>query len=834
MRRLLSFLPVLAGILMLMAVVLINGRPSVFTDTDDYFVEGRTFAYTMAYALHLKAPDPPPISADDIADAKQAAEDLHMSHTEVGARSPYYGALLYVSQRIGTIWLTTAIQAAIGAWLVFLLWRAAAPGAAVWTAYAAEAAVAFGSSLPFFAGFIMPDVFSGYAAVSAVLLLIFWERLAWLERSALALLLTAAITFHASHLLDVGAVLVMSGLLYRFFRARPRAVIAQVATVCLCIAAAASASFAYKEAVKLKTGDEMRRPPFLAMRVIADGPGREFLRARCGHGAHYALCQFKNLPLDDSQDMLWSDDRRKGIFNVTTYENRLQMEREENRFVLDAVAFDPIGQVVASLTNWGEQLFMVYLDDPIKNPHYFLTNAYWSTTNLPWLIDHAADCGRDHWGCSPRLSVVGSEWLFGFLTAVGALIVIWRVCRSDLQSPIARRKLDWGDDRARLVAVLALLMGAVLINAFVCGALSGPFARYQARITWLVTAAAAISMISAMPLMATWPAPAWVNGVRAAAAGPGVRAADRPGVHPLRHGRGGGFHRRCAGAARHGRGFRAQSVHRPADLVQRRGLRHLAAQPQLHLPPSDPARSGAPGLPLRPGPGRWRAGQYRGLFGRHRPGAGAEGHAPDPAGHRLGGRPLPDLRRLQAPGLPRGRRGDPARAVLAAMPDIEITVAPAERRGVFENLIQLYAHDFSEFASARSPLDLGEDGRFAAYPLDAYWCEPGHVPLLIHADARLAGFALLNGASHSGERVERNMAEFFIARKYRRGGVGRLAAHAIFSRYPGLWEAAVARRNLAALAFWRAAVAAHPLARDVREVDVTTPAWDGPILRFRV
>jgi putative flippase GtrA len=192
--------------------------------------------------------------------------------------------------------------------------------------------------------------------------------------------------------------------------------------------------------------------------------------------------------------------------------------------VLDAVAYDPIGQGVASLTNWGEQLFMIYLDDPLKNPHYYLTNAYWSTTNLPWLIDHAADCGRDHWGCSPRLSVDGSEWLFGFLTVVGALTVVWRVCRSDLQSPIARRKLDWGDDRAKLVAVLALLVGAVLVNAFVCGALSGPFARYQARITWLTSAAAAISVISALPLMATWPAPAWIGGIRAL---PLVQAVER-------------------------------------------------------------------------------------------------------------------------------------------------------------------------------------------------------------------------------------------------------------------------------------------------------------------
>jgi putative flippase GtrA len=515
MRRFLAFLPVLAGTLMMMAAVVINGRPSVFTDTDDYFVEGRTFAYTIAYALHVKAPEPPPTTPEDIADAKQAAEDLHMSHTEVGARSPYYGLLLYASQRIGTIWLTTAIQAFFGAWLVWLLWRTGAPGAPGWSAYAAQAAVAFGSSLPFFAAFIMPDVFAGYAAAAAILLLVFWERLAALERWALAILLGAAVTFHTSHLLDVIAIVLMAGLLFRFFRARPGEVAAPIAVVCLSLVAAFAASMIYKEAVKLKTGDELRRPPFLAMRVIADGPGRDFLRARCDHGVHYVLCQFKNLPLDDSQDMLWSDDRRKGIFNVTTFENRLQMEREENRFVLDAVAFAPLDQAVASARNWVEQLFMIYLDDPLKNPHYYLTNAYWSTTNLPWLIDHAANCGRDHWGCSPRLSVDGSAWLYGSLAIGGLVIVALRLFRSDLQPALARRKLAWGDERARLVTLLALLIGAVLVNAFVCGALSGPFARYQARVTWLITAAAAMSVITALPLLARWRPPAWLGAIRA-------------------------------------------------------------------------------------------------------------------------------------------------------------------------------------------------------------------------------------------------------------------------------------------------------------------------------
>jgi putative flippase GtrA len=197
--------------------------------------------------------------------------------------------------------------------------------------------------------------------------------------------------------------------------------------------------------------------------------------------------------------MLWSDDKNKGIFNVTGYDNRLRMEKEENSFVFHAFLYDPIGQIEASTSNWLNELVLVFLDDPLKNPHYYLTNDYWSTTNLPWLINRAANCGRDHWECGPRLSIDGSRWLHGGLTVLGLAILAWRLVQKDLRTVLIRRTFDWNDDRTRLLMLLALLLGAVVGNAFVCGALSGPFARYQARITWLITASAALSVISMVP-----------------------------------------------------------------------------------------------------------------------------------------------------------------------------------------------------------------------------------------------------------------------------------------------------------------------------------------------
>ena len=177
------------------------------------------------------------------------------------------------------------------------------------------------------------------------------------------------------------------------------------------------------------------------------------------------------------------------------------------------------------------------------------------------------------------------------------------------------------------------------------------------------------------------------------------------------------------------------------------------------------------------------------------------------------------------------------------MSGLEISIASPAHKDALRNMMQLYVHDFSEHWAGRSQAEwagnerfalLGEDGRFLDYPLDDYWGAADHVPLLIRSGGHLAGFALLNKHAHSGLPVDRNMAEFFVARYHRRSGTGTRAAHEIFSRYPGVWETAVARRNIGAQGFWRNAAASHPRASGIEETDHQSAEWNGPILRFVV
>lgn len=143
-------------------------------------------------------------------------------------------------------------------------------------------------------------------------------------------------------------------------------------------------------------------------------------------------------------------------------------------------------------------------------------------------------------------------------------------------------------------------------------------------------------------------------------------------------------------------------------------------------------------------------------------------------------------------------------------------------------LFELYSYDFSELLD----LDVGDDGRFAVPALDRYWTEADRHPFLIRVDARLAGFALVHERSRLTDRGGvRDMAEFFVVRRYRRRGVGVQAASLLFDRFRGPWEVRQRPENRDATAFWRRAIARYTGGR-FDEAQWNDALWRGPVQRF--
>ena len=136
---------------------------------------------------------------------------------------------------------------------------------------------------------------------------------------------------------------------------------------------------------------------------------------------------------------------------------------------------------------------------------------------------------------------------------------------------------------------------------------------------------------------------------------------------------------------------------------------------------------------------------------------------------------------------------------------MNVTLVRASERDqpTLANLLHLYAHDFSEFLGTTP----SEQGWFSYPSLPLYWREASRAAFLIRAADDLVGFALTSrGSLISGDPEVSDVTEFFVVRGVRRHGVGRAAAHELFSTVPGSWEVRVNESNGPAQHFWRRVV----------------------------
>ncbi|MDO3680983.1 GNAT family N-acetyltransferase [Paenibacillus ehimensis] len=156
--------------------------------------------------------------------------------------------------------------------------------------------------------------------------------------------------------------------------------------------------------------------------------------------------------------------------------------------------------------------------------------------------------------------------------------------------------------------------------------------------------------------------------------------------------------------------------------------------------------------------------------------------------------------------------------------DIVVSKAAVEQKSVVRNLLELYKYDFTEF----DPEDVNEHGLFEYPYLDHYWTEEGRHAFLVHVDGKLAGLALIRELG-SDERVY-SVAEFFVMKKYRRHGVGREMAFALFNRFPGQWEVAQMEENVPAQMFWKRIIDEYTKGS---YEEITRDDWEGPIQTFR-
>lgn len=451
---------------------LVNGQPFFLADTPAYIrgadagvyrLLGRGTEWTDVYrAEHERYQTP-------VSD--YGAGSAHRPNSEppviLSGRSVYYGAILYAGYMAGSLWFVVILQALLVLTALALTWRRLRGpliSSAPWHPAAALIALSVLTPIGYFTGYLVPDIFSGLAILAVGHLLIFSGEQGKGEGAFWIATLSFALLSHSANLLIVGGLLVVAitaaGLKMMRIRGRGAALVGAA------LAIGIGGEYAFGAAVRTFTGEQPVRPPFVMARVIADGPGRDYLIQSCPQ-AGFFLCRFVDALPTHSDGFLWAPARPEGLFSVLPSGQQRVLAQEQTSFLLAVAKDRPFALVASSLSSAAEQAGKFGLME-------FNYNASARNGFEDKLPARVLERTRSSAAYRERMPVKWVEWVTLPTLIAASLWLLW-LC--------ARRR---GPDDRKGNRLVALVVLGVVLNAVVCGALSTPHDRYQMRLIWLI------------------------------------------------------------------------------------------------------------------------------------------------------------------------------------------------------------------------------------------------------------------------------------------------------------------------------------------------------------
>jgi hypothetical protein len=467
-----------AAILVLCAGVLstptlINGAPYIFYDSEHYFLIGRGIFDAVLS----------PVAPSTVAPSGQAAlvpdaETGGWAGALAGARSPVYSVFLYMSLTLGGLWGVVAVQAGLLSGLLASLCRWILPES--WRTAAVGLSVGIASLTPvgFFTGFMMPDVFAGMA-VLAIIVLVFWRDAPPAERRLVWTMLALSACMHTTiAALCVLAAPLGAAALLAMGESRSEA-LRRGLTIALSIVPAIVSSVVYAEATLALKGVEVRSPPYLTARIIADGPGQRYLDEVCPLDPdRFAVCRFSGRRFEGHNAFLWGEGGTEPAYLNADPALRRALSHEQFAFALSAFLHDPLAQTAASVRNFADQFVAISPRGDAVSSRALV--AEWpGSVLISEFFPRTTPCRIAGQECNEFPELVRLEALGGAGFALALLFVaglsIGHLRRGD--------RAAYAEERA-IVLMLLMVLLLLVANAALCGALSGVHDRYQARISW--------------------------------------------------------------------------------------------------------------------------------------------------------------------------------------------------------------------------------------------------------------------------------------------------------------------------------------------------------------
>jgi hypothetical protein len=386
----------------------------------------------------------------------------------LGHRSHHYGirSLIYslgiLPFHVGdVIWPIIAFQCLLSSWVLWLVFRSVLPTSKWWYFVILIGMLSSMSSLSWFGSFVMPDILGPLLSLCIYLLVFAFESLSRIEKTLVCVISWWSICSHATHLLIALALCCAMAVVAIAQPQGVRRYSRRAVRVGIIIALAIGAQLSLNAFLYGKASLNGDRPPFLAARLIGDGPGQWFLEKHCPEDG-WELCHYLNNLSGTSNRFLWS---RDGVWMNASLSSRAMILQQEGPFAEAVLREYPREQFLRFGHNFLAQLSFFELGDFKPNP------------------DIVLELQRDRMGTGRYLeSREACDQLYlDFFYRVHWVALITSLAGIAVFLPCCYRRRP-----RRLIALGYVVGSSVIVNALVTGTLSMVDGRYESRVIWLV------------------------------------------------------------------------------------------------------------------------------------------------------------------------------------------------------------------------------------------------------------------------------------------------------------------------------------------------------------
>lgn len=468
--------PILAYALLVFALcwpAWLNGQAFFLQDTTAYIkgaasgvalISPSPTAQEWLHPSHSARPAPSqPGSTNEHSDTH--SKDYSSSPDKKGVlagRSIYYGMYLFTITAISSINLVPVITAILTVLTIATVSRSV--GLNHLQTSGLLAILVAVSPLPFFNSMLMPDVFAGLAILAAAAFLFIsplykWHRYLW------AIIILCAVLFHTANILILSGLLVITLVIAFVPPANKKSLVHKTALLFVIVLIGIAGEVFFNAAVKHFTHNAPIRPPFISARLIADGPGTLYAKNYCSTTA-FEICHYQAaLGKASSDDFLWSLNPDIGVFTLASKESRELLSHQDSAFAIAVFKKYPTEVLRSTALNFLSQLTLVGLEE-FNYPKLMITDFSEKIPEADFKRLQESKAGKD------IFPLITSEWLILTGIIVSLLVYAYHARLQRRTQPIF-----W---------LSIVILSGILINALICGALSTPHDRYQARVIWLL------------------------------------------------------------------------------------------------------------------------------------------------------------------------------------------------------------------------------------------------------------------------------------------------------------------------------------------------------------